>query len=319
PIVYASAQGMVWKLRYSAGINWQLNRIGYHDKLANVKNHNTQWAINPTVQLMMPFGAKMNHAVMMSYKRTLNEIPYTAISSVVDWLDAYNYTVGNPGLKAQSADMIMAGLSLFRNKINITAIYSHSHDRIYWQTFQSTDNPDVFYTMPVNISGQSVWGLGAEWIEAPLKWWKFKLSGRIEITPENTTLGNIHYGKTCVKEYFFFNNDFRFANSWGGMLNLNFEPTYTTLDRTYHAVYNIDARIYKSLLKENLQVALEFTPIGNRRKLDRKVEQKKITYKLTSPVQYVGLSLTWNFAGGKEVDVNVIDGIQNYHEIKDNR
>ena len=75
PIVYASAQGMVWKLRYSAGINWQLNRIGYHDKLANVKNHNTQWAINPTVQLMMPFGAKMNHAVMMSYKHTLNEIP----------------------------------------------------------------------------------------------------------------------------------------------------------------------------------------------------------------------------------------------------
>ncbi|WP_289855754.1 outer membrane beta-barrel protein, partial [uncultured Muribaculum sp.] len=69
----------------------------------------------------------------MSYKRTLSDIPYTAISSVINWSDAYNYTVGNPDLKAQSADIVMAGLSLLRNKINITALYAVSHDRIYWQ------------------------------------------------------------------------------------------------------------------------------------------------------------------------------------------
>lgn len=319
PIVYASAQGMVWKLRYSAGVNWQLNRIGYHDKQADIKSHNTQWAINPTVQLMMPFGSKMNHTVMLNYKRTLNDIPYTAISSVVNWDDPYNYTVGNPNLKAQSADMIMAGLSLFRNKINITALYAHSHDRIYWQTFQSTENPEVFYTKPVNISGQGVWGFGAEWIESPVKWWKFKLSGRIEITPENITIANIHYGKTRLKEYFYFNNNFRFSHGWGGMLNVNFEPTYKTLDRTYHAVYNVNGKIYKSFLKDNLQVAVEFTPVGNRRKLDRQVGMNKLSYKYTTPVQYVGLSLTWNLSGGKQVDVNVVDGIQDYRETKDIR
>ena len=54
------------------------------------------------------FGARMNHAVMLNYKRTLSDIPYTAISSVINWADAYNYSVGNPNLKAQSADMVMA-------------------------------------------------------------------------------------------------------------------------------------------------------------------------------------------------------------------
>ena len=64
PIVYTAAQGMFWKLRYSAGINWQLNRISYENIDADVKNHNTQWAINPTIQIMMPFGSKMNHALI---------------------------------------------------------------------------------------------------------------------------------------------------------------------------------------------------------------------------------------------------------------
>lgn len=319
PIVYAAAQGMFWRLRYSAGINWQLNRISYENRDAGVMNHNTQWAINPTIQIMMPFGSKMNHALMLSYKKTLSDIPYSAISSVINWDNAYSYTVGNPDLKAQSADMVMVGLSLLKNKINITALYAHSHDRIYWETFQSEENQEVFYTKPVNISGQGVWGFGMEWIEAPLGWWKFKLSGRIEITPENTTIANIHYGKTRIKEYFYFNNNFRFTNGWGGMVNVNFEPTYRTLDRTYHAVYNVNGQIYKSFLNDNLQIAVDFTPIGNRRKLDRYAGMNKVSYKYTTPVQYVGLSFTWNFSGGRQVNVNVVDGIQDYHETKDNR
>lgn len=319
PIVYAAAQGMFWRLRYSAGINWQLNRISYENRDAGVKNHNTQWAINPTIQIMMPFGSKMNHALMLNYKKTLSDIPYSAISSVINWDNAYSYTVGNPDLKAQSADMVMVGLSLLKNKINITALYAHSHDRIYWETFQSEENQEVFYTKPVNISGQSVWGFGMEWIEAPLKWWKFKLSGRIEITPENTTIANIHYGKTRIKEYFYFNNNFRFTNGWGGMVNVNFEPTYRTLDRTYHAVYNVNGQIYKSFLNDNLQIAVDFTPIGNRRKLDRYAGMNKVSYKYITPVQYVGLSFTWNFSSGRQVNVNVVDGIQDYHETKDNR
>ena len=319
PIVYATVQGMLWKLRYSAGLNWQLNRIEYEVRFTDVEDHNTQWSINPVLQLMMPFGAKMEHALMLSYKRNLNDIPYTAISSVVNWSDAYNYSIGNPNLKASSSDMIMAGLSLIRNKINITAVFARQHDRIFWQTFQSDSNPNVFYTKPINLSGQSMWGIGVEWIEKPVKWWRFKLSGRVEINPENITMDNIYYGKTRLKEFFFLNNNFVFPKGWGGMLNIDFEPTYKIFDRTYYGVYNVNGRIYKNFLKNNLQLALDFTPFGNRRKLERKAGENKITHKYSSPVQYLGFSLTWNFSGGKDVDVNVIDGIQEYHETKDNR
>ncbi|MDE6023103.1 MAG: outer membrane beta-barrel family protein [Muribaculaceae bacterium] len=319
PIVYASAQGSLWKLKYSAGVNWQLNRIFYEDLSVDCKSVNTQWQINPTIQVMMPFGSKMDHALMLNYKRILNDIPYSAISSVIKWSDAYNYSVGNPDLKAQSVNLVMAGLSLLRNKISLTVIYSHSYDEIYWQTFQSKETPEVFYTKPINIDGQEYWGLGAEWIESPTKWWRFKLSGRIEIRDENTTLEGIHYNKARFKEYFYFNNNFRFGHGWGGMLNADFEPTFRSLDRTYHAVYYVKGNIYKTFLNDNLQIAIDFSPLGNRRKLDRCAGENKISYKYTTPVQYVGFSLRWNFSGGKKVDVNVVNGIQDYQETTDNR
>lgn len=318
PIIYASAQGVAWKVRYSAGVNWQMNKISYLNRDVAVKNKNTQWALNPTLQLMMPFGAKRDHALMLNYKHTLNQIPYSAISSVINWRNPNNYTVGNPDLKAMSADMVMAALALFRNRLNISLLYAHSHNRIYWQTFNDPDNPDLFYTKPINIDGQGSWGMGVEWIESPAKWWRFKLSGRVEITPENTTIDNIYYGKTRCKEYMDFNNNFSFTESFGSMLNLNVEPAYKIFDRTYHSVYNLTGRIYKNWLEDRLQVAVDFTPIGNGRKIDRRIGEKRISYRYTSPVQHVGLSLTWRFSGGKKVKVNVVEGIQEHIETTDN-
>lgn len=317
PMVYAAAQGTVRKLRYSAGVNWQLNRIVYEDLNASAKNHNTQWSINPTVQVMLPFGRQADHAFMLNYKRTLSDIPYSAISSVINWSDSYNYSVGNPDLKAQSADMVMAALSLFRNKLNFTALYAYAHDRIYWQTFKNPGTPDVFYTKPVNISGQGMWGFGAEWMPSPLKWWSFKLSGRVEITPEDLILGGVRYDKTRFREYFYFNNNFTFAHGWGGMLNADFEPVFHNLDRTYHTVYNVSGRVYKTFLHDNLQVTLDFTALGKRRQLNRRTADRLVSYKYTTPVQRIGFSVVWNFSGGRKVKVNVVEGIQGYHETKD--
>lgn len=320
PIIYAAAQGKVWKMRYSVGANWQLNRISYENRSANTKDHDTQWGINPTIQVMMPLGANMKHAFMLNYKRTMNEIPYSAISSVINWSDAYNYTIGNSDLKAESADMIMAGLSLYQNKLNISAVYARSHNAIYWQTFQDENNAEVYYAKPINLSGQDMWGVGAEWIENPVKWWRFKLSGRLEIIPENMKIDGVEYDQVRLKSYFYFNNSFKFSSSFGGMLNANVEPYYRKYDRAYHTVFQVEGRIYKSFMKNRLQCALDFTALGNRRKLTRQIGENKVTYKYTSPVQLIGATLTWHFSGGKKMrKVEAIDGIQDYKEIKDFR
>lgn len=83
------------------------------------------------------------------------------------------------------------------------------------------------------------------------------------------------------------------------MLNANIEPKYQTLDRTYHTVYTVNGEFINHF-NDNLQFAIDFTPIANRRKLDRQIGTSKVSYKNTSSAQYVGLSITWNFAKGKK-------------------
>ena len=319
PLVYASAMGQVWKIQYNAGANFQLNRIWYKTMDDGETSTDTQWGINPTVQLMMPLGGNGKHALMLNYKRTLDNIPYSAISSTIRWTDPYNYTVGNPDLKAQTVDMVIAGVSMFRNLLNLNAMYARARNTIHWETRQSPAALDVFYITPINLPAQNSYGVGAEVNWSPVKPWTMKLSGRYEICHENLTLGGVYYDKTRLRQYYAMYNTFSFQHGWGGMLNINYEPTYKNYDRTYYTVWNVYGQIYKSMCKDKLQLTLTFSALGDRRKYDRQANGCKITYDYTTPVQSIGISLRWKFSGGKNQKYNVVNNSsQDYEEIKDN-
>ncbi len=316
PLVYASANGQIWKIRYSAGVNFQLNRIQYKTLDDGTTSCNTQWGINPTMQMMMPLDSKGENTLMLNYKRTLGEIPYSAISSTIRWTDPYNYTVGNPDLKAQRGDMVMAGVSLFSNLLTLNAIYSRLNNSIHWQIKQSPTAPDLFYTYFINLPAQDAFGVTAEVNWNPIKPWTMKLSGRLWIECENVTLGDVYYGKTRLRPFYMMNNNFRFQHGWGGMLNFFCEPTFTSYDWTFHTVWELWGEIYKSLCQDKLQLTLSFTALGDRRRVDRQTNGITVTYNYTTPVQSIGISVRWKFSGGKSNNFNVIkNGSQYYNEI----
>ena len=316
PLVYASANGQIWKIRYSAGVNFQLNRIQYKTLDDGTASSNTQWGINPTVQMMMPLDGKGKHALMLNYKRTLGDIPYSAISSTIRWTDPYNYTVGNPDLKAQRGDIVMAGVSLFSNLLNLNAIYGRMNHSIHWQIKQDPTSPDLFYTTYVNLPTQHFCGVNAEFNWNPVKPWRMKLSGRLTIKREDVTLGDVYYGKTRLRPYYMMYNNFNFRNGWGGMLNFFCEPTYKNYDWTFFTVWEVWGEIYKTLCNDKLQLTLSFTALGDRRKVDRQTNGIKVIYDYTTPVQSIGISVRWKFSGGKSHDFNVIrNGSQRYDEI----
>ena len=318
PLVYASAMGQIWKIQYSAGANFQLNRIWYETLDDGETSTDTQWGINPTVQLMMPLGSNEKHALMLNYKRILKNIPYSAISSTIRWTDPYNYTVGNPDLKAPTGYMVMAGVSMFSNLLSLDATYARVRNIIHWETKQSPTVPDAFYTTPVNLPAQNWYGAGVTVNWSPVKPWTMNLSGRYEICPEDLTLGGVYYGLTRFRQYYHMYNTFSFDHGWGGMLNINYEPTYKNYDRTYYTVWDVSGQIYKSMCKDKLQLTLTFTALGDRRKYDRQANGRTITYDYTTPVQSVEISLHWKFTGGKNQKYNVVNsGSQNYEEIKD--
>ena len=318
PLLYASAMGQIWKIQYSAGVNFQLNRIWYETLDDGKTSSNTQWGINPTVQMMTPLGGNGKHTLMINYKRILGKIPYSVISSTVRWTDPYNYTVGNPDLKVQTVDMVMAGMSMFRNLLNLNAIYARTRNSIHWETRQCPTAHDVFYTTPINLPAHNWYGAGIEVNWSPVKPWTMKLSGRYQLCPEDLTLGGVYYGKTRFRQYYAMYNTFSFQHGWGGMLNINYEPTFKDYDRTYYTVWDVSGQIYKSMCKDKLQLRISFCALGDRRKYDRQANGRKITYDYTTPFQSIGISLHWKFSGGKSQKYNVVnDSSQGYEEIKD--
>lgn len=320
PLAYVSAMGQVWKIRYNIGVNFQINNIGYETLDDGAKAKNMQWCINPMLQMMMPLDNEGKHALMVNYKRTLDDIPYAAISSTIRWSDPYNYTVGNPDLKSPVGDMVMVSASLFRNMLNITGMYAHESNSIHWETIQSATDPEIFYTMPVNLASNNFYGLGVEFNWQPVKPWTMKLSSRFTLLKENATMGGVHYDNLRFRQYYTMNNTFSFNHGWGGMLNMMFEPTFKSFDRTYYAVYAVNGQIYKNLCKDKLQITLSFTALGNRRKMDRYVDDIIITDRYTQPVQNIGLQIVWRFSGGKSVNVHAVEsGSQSFSEIRDNR
>ena len=162
PLAYISAMGQFKKVRYSAGVNWQLNKIQYKTLDNNKVSSKIQWDINPMIMLMMPLDKNGKHNMMLNYKHILDVIPYSAISSTIRWSDPYNYTIGNPDLKSPTGDLVIAGTSLFHNLLNLTAIYIHTKDNVYWETLQSPTASDVFYTIPINLPSTNMYGAGAE-------------------------------------------------------------------------------------------------------------------------------------------------------------
>lgn len=318
PIAYIEAMGSMKRLQYMVGINAQVNHILFESLDNHEQSKNTQWGVQPTLQLMMPLDKQGKYALMLNYKRTLQNIPYSAISSTVRWSDPHNYTVGNPDLQAPAFDMVMAGVSLWRNLLNLSAIYVHGKDEIFWATSMSDKQLNVYFTQPINLSSSHSYGLMAELNVKPVKPWLMKLSARYEFRPENMTLNGIYYGYVRLRQYYMFYNDFNFSHGWGGMLNFNYEPTFRHYDRTYHAIYNLSGSIYKNFWK-NWQARINFTALGDRRSYGRHAGTVPVTFDNTTPVHTIGLSLVWNFSGGKRMNVQTVEGIQRYDEVKDIR
>lgn len=314
PQPYASMQGSFGRLRYYAALNWQENSL----KVGSEKTYR-QNAVNPTLQLSLPFGANDKHRASISYSHTLDNVPYDAITETKIWTDPYSYSVGNRNLKASRDQNIFANLSLWNNSLGLSASFNHTSNDVNWLSFNDESNPMVTYTKPFNIGGSNFYSFRVQFMRRFFGVWTLNGFARLEISPENQTIAGTHYGKTRLRQYYSINNSLNF-NNWGAGLGYWIEPTFNSFDRTYHTVYQLDLRLYKIFLNKTLQVVLDIRPLEQRRRLDRRTSDRLISIRYTTPIETVKLQVAWFFSGGKkDIKVNVKKSSLEYTETRDAR
>lgn len=314
PAVFAEYSGSVKNFSYEAGLRAQINWMDVTAE--SVHNRNLQWGILPMASLMYLINPQKGHTVALQYKRTMNDLPYSAISSFRQYSSPHSYVVGNPELVPETQDevMLMAG---FFNKLTVMAGYIHLSNPVIYMTYVDQEQPDVSYNMPENGKYNSLAVFGVEGNLKPFKWWTVKPMVSLLLQYAKTsryTVSNQAMWK------FSLSNNFSFSPTFGGTLNAYYEPESRMLDALWKPVAQVNGSLYKTFLDDRLELRLDFTlwRYGRRTIIETPVYMQSV-WNRTKETR-AELTLTWNFSGGKKVNVRRnADSIQDYKQITDQR
>ncbi|MCM1311336.1 MAG: outer membrane beta-barrel family protein [Bacteroides sp.] len=292
PFVYATLTGKWKSADYILGLNSQWNRIEYQNYTKHHKDENRQWCLNPTFQLVCPIDTKRGHALKIAYKHTMDNIPYDAINTELRYNNVNSYIVGNPALTAAKSDLAMAVLSLNRGMLRFCMFYDRAVDIIRYATYREEGGSDLFYTMPVNCKRIESWGFSAETRLSPLFFWNVKTSVMVRMMKENALVGELVFNGTHPRYNLNMDNDFVLGRDMGASVCFGFEPAFRSLDRKYHALWNLQCGFYKSFLNKRLNVTAHLNLLRHTRTYDTESSvfnlcHRDMTHRLSAEISAV--------------------------------
>ncbi len=314
PAAFVQYSGEHNMFMYEVGIRVQQNYMNVHT--VDVTNENSKLGILPSVSLIYMLNPEKGHLLALDYKRSMDELPYSAISPFKQYYSPYSYVVGNPNLvpRIQDEVMLIAG---FFDIITAMAGYIHVSNPIMYITKADPEIQDVIYSMPENGDFYSMTILGLEADLQLCKWWILKPS----ITYMMLTGKTSQYSRKNDGGWQFrLNNNFNFTPTFGGGLNLYYETKRYIFDALWKPVGQVSGSLYKSFFNKQLECRLNFKlyQIG-RQTIIETPEAIQSEWNKTKE-QFVRLTLTWNFSGGKKVNVKrTANSIQDYEETSDMR
>lgn len=314
PAVFANYAGETGRFNYEAGIRLQGNLSDVYSN--GFYNERNDWTICPSASILYLINPNKGHLATIQYKRSVESLPYSIISSYRKFSSPQSYEVGNPDIKVPVCDELFGVVNLF-NRLSAMLGYIHYSDQIYYSTGLDEDNPQVSRIMPKNGKNQSVKMFSLEGSLDPFKWWKTKLNAGVSIHSAKTDDYNV---SNQYSWNFSINNNFNFSKTFGGELYLSYEPDSHLQDMKFESVWQVTGSLYKTFMNDRLQCDLDFTIYRKGRKLITDTPQYRQMHYNATKSPFVQCSVTWFFNGGKKVDVkrNAVS-IQDYKQYESNK
>lgn len=307
------SSGIGDKFTYKLGARYEHRRMGFNSLKAGAENIKTYNTLNLSADLMYMLNQQKGNMLMLMYIRGAPSIPYSAITPVILYYDEYSYTKGNLNLEPQVYNYIMLN-AMFEQKWTFAILYSGGKNSTHYQTFVDETDPLVTYTMPVNEGFYWGFSIMAERIIKIAVWWDLKTNVRWEWDRQRHLGGKYVYNKYS----FDIENSFRMKNDWGGSLGFEMEPGYKPrADFTLTTDLGVTGGIYKNMFDNRLRINLSGVIYGiNRNTITntQDIWRKQIR---NTRFYRIELRLTYNFRGGKKVNVKQTSGEQQYQEMKD--
>ena len=314
PLAFATLEGKAGRLKWTAGLNWQMNRIEYTDRLKGTEVTNTQNSINPTAQASVALDKAGKHELSAYYRHAISALPYSTLNPNILWVANNECSMGNPNLIAPSEDAVGITLSLFDNTLRLSAYYEQDYNnRVYEQT---TRADGVVIVQPRNNERTARFsGFSANFRKKLTGWWTTSLTARLLLANQNEVVGGTLYDQWQKRPYLSMNHDFSLSKKTSVTLNGHWEPTYRASNMLYHGVSQLWAGIDHDFGK-GISLSAEGVLLRHRRVLDISGSGFESRYANCDPRQTVSLTLRWNFSGGAKVNAKQTNNQQQLRTIE---
>jgi hypothetical protein len=315
PALFVAYSGALkQRLQYEVGLRYQGNIMDV--KTQDIVNKHDYWSLCPMVSVMYMLNPKKGHLLTLQYKRSIEELPYSVISTYKHYSSPQSYVVGNPNLTTPVNNELMAMAGFFQ-KLTFFAGLVYMSNQIYYATKVDAGQTDVSYTMPQNGSRQYAELVGIEGKVNPFKWWQ--LQARVNMMFNSAKTESYHVNHQAHWT-FLLNNNFNFTQTFGGTLMCQYEPKTHYLDVLMKPIFAVYGSLYKTFLKNTLECKADFSLYRKRRDLVTTTNTYVKSSDDHTREQYINLAVTWYFRGGKKVKVApTTQSIQEYKLYEDDR
>ena len=311
PAAFAKIKGSYNAIQYDMGLRAQHTNMQV--KEGDVKNIHNDFGIYPTINLMWMMNPERQHLLNFMYKYSMEDLPYSVVSSYRSYTSPYSYETGNPELKAPTGHELMLMASLW-GRLTLTSALLRANDEIYFVSEQSPESLSITQIKPYNCAYLNGLYLGMEYLLRVKDLWTSK--PRASFRKESGEVRGVHYNNPFCWA-FDWRNDFRFSSTFSGELNFHYEPTSHFLDLTLESVYHLSLQLKKSFYQERFLMSLEAMPFFKNRRAITDNLNVRTTYHNQTKEQYLLLSATWRFKGGKSLkEQSTANSIQSYKQFE---
>lgn len=295
------------KLYLNLGLRYQTDKLEYENPNKKELDFTKDFdGLYPTMNFAYTFDKKKGRMLSLGYRYYQSFPNFGYFFDVKEVHSDNSYSIGNPNLDPEHFHL--AELSYTHNKaLNFVYSYRRGTDLVQVMTFTEEDNPLVSYTKPENIGENHLHRFSVEIRHTPFPWWFFKFTARAN--HEDRTYGNDHfsqwYGQASI------NNNFTFKNGWGGTLNISASTKRRNGDYTMSWGHAESFSIYKSLLKNKLNISAGITNFAYKREnITTEMNDDTIIRSIShAPLCEYNLTLTYTFQSGKKIkNVKALNG-----------
>ena len=173
--VFASFSSNIKKVSYSVGLRGEYTKISPWTDKSDKTIEQDYFKIFPTVNVMVPFGKKSNHSLVMNYNRKISRPSFNNLSPFRYPASEYLYIEGNPSLEAVTPNDYTIALNLF-NRFNIVAGVNDTKGAVERVITTNADAPNILIHRWENIGRNTNYYLSTSASLKPLAWWQMNIN-----------------------------------------------------------------------------------------------------------------------------------------------